>query len=93
MILEVTQELYLITVQSHFTVCAIAGLPLEEITIAETLKSVGYSTAIVGKWHLGIGVNNTYLPTNHGFDYYLVCVCTDIPQSTTFVKFVVVVFI
>lgn len=48
------------------------GLPLEEITIAETLKSVGYSTAIVGKWHLGVGANNTYLPVNQGFDYYLV---------------------
>ena len=33
---------------------------------------VGYSTAIVGKWHLGVGENNTYLPTNYGFDYYMV---------------------
>ena len=50
-----------------------AGLPLNETTIAESLKTVGYSTAIVGKWHLGVGENYTYLPTNQGFDYYLVC--------------------
>ena len=33
---------------------------------------MGYSTAIVGKWHLGVGENLTYLPTNYGFDYYMV---------------------
>ena len=48
------------------------GLPLNETTLAESLKTVGYSTAIVGKWHLGVGENQTYLPTNQGFDYYLV---------------------
>ena len=47
----------------------LAGLPLNETTLAKTLKSVGYSTAIVGKWHLGTG---KYLPLNHGFDYYMV---------------------
>ena len=40
--------------------------------MAELLKPAGYSSAIVGKWHLGVGENNTYLPTNQGFDYYLV---------------------
>src|SRR5882762_983250 len=29
------------------------GLPPEEITIARALKSKGYATACVGKWHLG----------------------------------------
>ena len=44
------------------------GLPSEEITLAEQLKTVGYSTACIGKWHLGH--KKKYLPTNNGFDYY-----------------------
>ncbi|HRX78608.1 MAG TPA: sulfatase [Pirellulaceae bacterium] len=44
------------------------GLPAEEITIAEALQANGYSTACVGKWHLGHLPE--YLPTNNGFDYY-----------------------
>lgn len=44
------------------------GLPSSEITLAEQLKKVGYSTACVGKWHLGH--KEEYLPTNNGFDYY-----------------------
>jgi arylsulfatase A len=49
----------------------IGGLPLDEVTIAEVLQSAGYRSAIVGKWHLGVGENNMYLPTNQGFDYYM----------------------
>jgi arylsulfatase A len=46
------------------------GLNLEEITIAEHLKkNSNYSTAIVGKWHLG--QRKVYLPGNRGFDFYL----------------------
>ena len=44
------------------------GLSPEQVTIAETLKSVGYETAAVGKWHLGDEV--PYLPTSQGFDSY-----------------------
>jgi arylsulfatase A len=44
------------------------GLQPEEITIAEVLKTRGYATAMVGKWHLG--VLPQYLPTNQGFDSY-----------------------
>ena len=29
------------------------GITLWEVTIAEALKSVGYATALFGKWHLG----------------------------------------
>ncbi|XP_046890405.1 arylsulfatase A isoform X2 [Hypomesus transpacificus] len=47
------------------------GLPLNETTIAEVLKPLGYATAAMGKWHLGLGLNGTYLPTRQGFDSYL----------------------
>ena len=49
-----------------------AGLPLNETTIAESLKLLGYKTTIVGKWHLGVGEDGEYLPTKQGFDHYLV---------------------
>ena len=49
----------------------VGGLLHNETTMAEALKGVGYKTGMVGKWHLGVGKNGTYLPTNHGFDYYL----------------------
>jgi len=38
-------------------------LPLDEITIAEKLKPLGYTNASIGKWHLGAKE-----PTEHGFD-------------------------
>lgn len=47
---------------------SLGGLPLEEVTIAKGLKSKGYATACVGKWHLGH--LSKYLPTKHGFDEY-----------------------
>jgi arylsulfatase A len=40
-------------------------LPLEEVTLAERLKAAGYSTGIVGKWHLG---GPGFEPTRQGFD-------------------------
>src|SRR5688572_5676729 len=47
---------------------SLGGLPAEEVTLAELLKSRGYATACVGKWHLGH--HPQYLPTRHGFDSY-----------------------
>ncbi len=44
------------------------GLPAGEITIARALKTKGYQTMAVGKWHLGHLPQ--YLPTSHGFDGY-----------------------
>lgn len=44
------------------------GLPSSEITIASALKTSGYATACIGKWHLGHLPE--YLPNAHGFDYY-----------------------
>jgi len=44
------------------------GLPKEEVTIASALKSSGYVTACIGKWHLGS--LPLYSPNAHGFDYF-----------------------
>jgi arylsulfatase A len=44
------------------------GLPSTEITIAELLKIRGYSTAAIGKWHLGW--QPEFLPMKQGFDSY-----------------------
>lgn len=41
-------------------------LSLEEVTMAEIFKSAGYSTAHIGKWHLG--QMEKYWPENQGFD-------------------------
>ena len=38
------------------------------MTIADLLKSVGYATAAIGKWHLGDA--KIFLPTRQGFDEY-----------------------
>lgn len=41
------------------------ALALEEWTLAEALRDVGYQTYFVGKWHLG---GEGHLPTDQGFD-------------------------
>jgi len=42
------------------------GLNPDEVTIAEVLKTRGYATACIGKWHLGD--QPEFLPTRQGFD-------------------------
>jgi arylsulfatase A len=44
-----------------------AGMPTEQITIAEMLKASGYATAHIGKWHLGFTPET--MPNGQGFDY------------------------
>lgn len=44
------------------------GLNPEETTIPEILRDRGYSTACIGKWHLGD--KTEYMPNNQGFDYF-----------------------
>ena len=71
------------------------GAPLIEenrSTLALLLKGIGYSTGIVGKWHLGLGfqkdsagnfdfaINPGYTPNNAGFDYsYIIPASLDFP--------------
>ncbi len=41
-------------------------MPLEEKTVAEALMARGYSTAFLGKWHLG---HNKFYPQHQGYDF------------------------
>ena len=43
-------------------------MPASEVTLAQVLKSAGYATGMVGKWHLGHKPGA--LPTDRGFDEY-----------------------
>lgn len=45
-------------------------LPLKKITIADSLKSNGYTTALFGKWHLG--QQGDHHPSKRGFDEAIV---------------------
>eukprot|EP00427_Karlodinium_veneficum_P067443 CAMPEP_0169312760 /NCGR_PEP_ID=MMETSP1017-20121227/4219_1 /TAXON_ID=342587 /ORGANISM="Karlodinium micrum, Strain CCMP2283" /LENGTH=561 /DNA_ID=CAMNT_0009406579 /DNA_START=45 /DNA_END=1730 /DNA_ORIENTATION=+ len=45
------------------------GLPLDEVTLAQKLQAVSYSTVGIGKWHLGM-YNNASLPTRRGFNHW-----------------------
>ncbi|MCG8310244.1 MAG: sulfatase [Cytophagales bacterium] len=44
------------------------GLHPNEITVAEVLKSAGYKTMHIGKWHLGDAPE--FMPTQQGFDQF-----------------------
>lgn len=42
------------------------GLPLDQRTIAQLLRSAGYATGVIGKWHLGF--SKDHHPQSRGFD-------------------------
>lgn len=44
------------------------GLPVTQKTIATRLKGLGYSTGLIGKWHLGY--QEQFHPIKRGFDNY-----------------------
>ncbi|XP_035167197.1 arylsulfatase D-like isoform X2 [Oxyura jamaicensis] len=50
------------------------GLPPNETTFARILHQQGYSTALVGKWHMGVNCESSHdhchHPLQHGFDYF-----------------------
>ncbi|XP_042877581.1 arylsulfatase H-like [Penaeus japonicus] len=51
-----------------------AHLPLDEVTLATALSAANYTTALVGKWHLGMQCGflgrSCPGPLNHGFDTF-----------------------
>jgi len=59
------------------------GLPRWTRTFSEVMRTNDYSTALTGKWHLGINLENRedgyFLPTNHGFDHFY-----GLPMGNTF---------
>lgn len=44
------------------------GLPQTEKTIPEVMGQVGYTSGVIGKWHLGAHISNH--PLNRGFDFF-----------------------
>jgi arylsulfatase A-like enzyme len=60
------------------------GLNPDETTLAELLKSVGYATACVGKWHLGD--QKPFLPADHGFDQHFGILYTNDMPPVDFVR-------
>ncbi|XP_044305639.1 arylsulfatase H-like [Varanus komodoensis] len=50
------------------------GLPPNETTFAKILQKQGYTTGLIGKWHLGVNCiyrnDSCHHPLNHGFDYF-----------------------
>lgn len=46
----------------------VAGMLVDERTLAQGLKEAGYDTALIGKWHLG-NWHQHHLPRQRGFDY------------------------
>ena len=55
----------------HAIVRANGNVPLRpsDVTVAELLKQVGYTTGIIGKWGLG-EPGTTGIPNKQGFDYW-----------------------
>ncbi|KAM4701885.1 arylsulfatase D-like [Discoglossus pictus] len=53
---------------------ASGGLPPNETTFTKILKKQGYTSGLIGKWHLGVNCDSKedfcHHPLNHGFDYF-----------------------
>ena len=51
-----------------FSIDSFGCLHDKAVLLPKLLKKVGYDTAIIGKWHLGLNSPNT--PNEHGFDHF-----------------------
>ncbi|KAJ1116277.1 hypothetical protein NDU88_004493, partial [Pleurodeles waltl] len=53
---------------------ASGGIPPNETTFAEILQQQGYTTGLMGKWHLGMNCetrnDHCHYPLKNGFDYF-----------------------
>ena len=47
---------------------SMVGIHPDEVTVAELMKKAGYTTGMVGKWHLG--EFQEFNPVRHGFDFF-----------------------
>jgi len=45
-----------------------SGLPLEEQMVSEVLKPIGYTSSIIGKWHMG--THERFHPNKRGFEHF-----------------------
>lgn len=64
-----------------------------EMTIPKMLKKQGYKTAVIGKWHLGLGLGNVNWneqvkpgPNEVGFDYSYIMAATQDRVPTVYLK-------
>ncbi|MGA0374078.1 MAG: sulfatase family protein [Flavobacteriaceae bacterium] len=66
---------------------------IDQMTLPKMLKQQGYQTAIIGKWHLGLGNGNvnwnelvTPGPNQMGFDYSYILAATQDRVPTVYIK-------
>lgn len=45
------------------------GVPLDKVLLSERMKTTGYKTALIGKWHIGFH-QTSFTPTQRGFDEF-----------------------
>jgi len=64
-----------------------------QITLPKMLRNHGYETAVIGKWHLGLGMGNvnwnTHIspgPNEVGFDYSFIMAATQDRVPTVYIK-------
>ena len=55
-------------------------MPGDTVTCAQLLKKAGYTTAIVGKWGLGMPEDNS-APSHFGFDHYYGYLCQGVAHT------------